>query len=58
MSQRQPNGKQPKFLQFRPYHAFTTTPPAQSRKGLWKIFWIIGVIALLFAVAFIFIQNQ
>jgi hypothetical protein len=58
MPKRQPNGNQPKFLQFRPYHAFTTTPADQDRKGLWKILWIIGVIALMFAVAFIFLQTR
>jgi hypothetical protein len=58
MPKRQPNGKQPQFLQFRPLHAFTTTPPDQNRKGLWKILWIIGIIALMFALAFIFLQNQ
>lgn len=58
MPKHQRNGKQPQFLKFRPYHEFTTTTPDQNRKGLWKSLWIIGVIALMFAVAFIFVQNQ
>jgi hypothetical protein len=58
MPKRQPKEEQPKFLQFRPLHAFTTTPADQNRKGLWKMLCIIGVIALMFAIAFIFLQNQ
>jgi hypothetical protein len=58
MPKRQSKGEQPKFLQFRPLHAFTTSPADQNRKGLWKILWIIGVIALMFAVAIVLLQNQ
>jgi hypothetical protein len=58
MPKRDQNGRQPQFLRFRPYHAFTTTPADQNRKGLWKILWIIGVFALMFAIAFNLLQNQ
>jgi hypothetical protein len=49
------------YIRFRPYHAFTT-PAGQSRepgqKALWRIIWLIGVIVLLLAAAFIFSQNR
>ncbi len=62
MPKRVPTGRQPKFLRFRPLHAFTSTPADRERrhgrKVWWRILWLGVGLALIGSITFLLIGHH
>jgi hypothetical protein len=59
MPKRAEDGIQPKFLQFRPLHAFTTKAPDRWRSsGVQRILLLLGVIAALAIVVMAVLHSR